>query len=55
MNFEYQPDDDSDEDDQIAMQAAAAQAKFGSIQPKAPNTSNNVRLSFADGVLEKEV
>ena len=55
MNFEYQPDDDSEEDEQIAMQAAAAQAKFGNMQPKAPNTSNNVRFANANRCLEKEV
>jgi hypothetical protein len=34
MNFDYQPDDDSDEDNDIAQQAAAAQAKFGNLQAK---------------------
>jgi len=37
MNFDYQPDDDSEEDEEIAKQAAAAQAKFGNMQAKAPS------------------
>ena len=43
MNFDYQPDDDSEEDEEIAKQAAAAQAKFGNMQAKAPGTKPEVR------------
>jgi len=43
MNFEYQPDDDSEEEDEIARQAAAAQAKYGNMQAKAPANKQEVR------------